>query len=216
MAKKSKNTVETTPVVIENQIENQIVPVEVAEVEVADVEVADVVVADLTPEFLNSDLKEKIESSPVYDVTFKHIDAIPVAKRTTDEKIFFFQYKEEVQRLKNNASSIISKSKKKAEELGMTLEQYRESIKDQKGGGKANEYQHEAHYAECDEIFKTKKINTLSSEEKLFWYEVRDEQKRHKACQASKKSILKKKGLLETEVVAEVPVTEVVAEVVVD
>ncbi len=159
----------------------------------------DVTPVNLTAEFLNADLRDKIESSPVFESTFKHIEALPVGERTTDQKIYFFQYKEEVKRLKNNSASIISKSKKKAEELGISLEEYRESIKDQKGGGKANEYKHEHLYAECDDIFKTKKINTMTSEEKLFWYEVRDEQKRHKACLASKKSILKKKGLLEVE-----------------
>jgi hypothetical protein len=157
------------------------------------------VTINLSAEFLNADLRDQIANSSVHEATFKHIEAIAVKDRTTDQKIYFFQYKEEVKRLKNNSASIISKSKKKAEELGITLEEYRESIKDQKGGGRANEYLHEAHYAECDEIFKTKKINTLSSDEKLFWYEVRDEQKRHKACLASKKSILKKKSSVETE-----------------
>jgi hypothetical protein len=186
------------------QVENQIVN------EVVDINPT----LDIQSELLKSDLRDMTTVSTVFKEIFDHIEKIPVKDRTTDEKIYFFQYKEEIKRLYNNEKSIISKSKKKAEELGMTYDEYRAQVNTTGGGGgKANEYQYEEFYEASGFIFdnKLKLIDKCNSELKLFWYEVRDEKKRFDACMASKKCNMKKKEkalIVETVVETIEPVIE--------
>jgi hypothetical protein len=188
-----------------NQIENEVVDNNPTQ-NVENLIVENTVVENLTKEFLEGVQKNK-HVDPVYKVTFDHINGLK--EKTAEMKIFLFQYKEEVERLYNNEKSIISKSKKKAEELGMTYEEYRAQVKTNGGGGgKSNEYQYEDFYEASGFIFdnKLKLIDKCNSEMKLFWYEVRDEKKRYDACLASKKSNLKKK---EKEALIEVVSNEV-------
>ena len=188
----------------QNEISNEVVdnnPTQIVET---------IIEPNLSKEFLESEQKNK--HTEVHKVTFDHIKDLKV--KTAEMKIFVFQYNEEIKRLKRNESSIKCKSTKTADKLGLSYEEYRAKVEaNGVGGGRANEYQYEEFYQACLHMFdpKLKLMSGLSSDEKLFWMEVKEEKVRYDACLASKKCNMKKKEkalVVETVVETIEPVIE--------
>ncbi len=158
----------------------------------------------MDPTFLEASLTD-LTSDPVYKATFDAINALKTL--TTEQKIFLYQYKEEVARLKRNISSLESKARTEAKKLGITVEEYNAREKSRIGGGKKAEYTFTQE--DYDQFKEQLKRKDLTSEEKLHWLEVKEEKLRFDKNIANKKCLDKKKGLLvEAPVVETAPVVE--------
>jgi hypothetical protein len=188
---------------MENLTENA---VEITPAQIENVEI------NLDPTFLQASLKDLTED-PIYKNTFDHLNGLK--ERTAEQKIFIFQYKEEILRLKRNKSSIESKARSEAKKLNITVEEYLAREKSHTGGGRKAEYQ----FTQEDyDKYKAELLRKdLTTEEKLHWLEVKEEKLRLDKTIANKKCADKKKALIDNPVVvtAEVETAEVeTAEVV--
>jgi hypothetical protein len=148
----------------------------------------------LTPELLTSvEFLTKSLVGATNEITqnvANAISAINPDDRTVEQKLFLIEHKLEVARLIRNEKSNKAKHLAAAKKAGLTLEQYEAQIGTRTGGRKA-EYQ----FTQEDyDKYKAELLRKdLTAEEKLHWYEVKEEAEKVKKTQASKKSAEKKK-----------------------
>jgi len=113
MGKKSEKIVKT-PVIVEStesKVIDQVVE-QVVEQVVVDAEV------NMDPQFLMQELK-KVPLEGVVKNTYEALKALK--KLDAPQRVFVLKYEKEVERLKNNSSSILSKRTAKAKELNLSF-----------------------------------------------------------------------------------------------
>jgi hypothetical protein len=182
MGKKSEKIVKT-PVIVEStesKVIDQVVE-QVVEQVVVDAEV------NMDPQFLMQELK-KVPLEGVVKNTYEALKALK--KLDAPQRVFVLKYEKEVERLKNNSSSILSKRKSTAEKKGMTIEEYSATVKPTK----------KAEYLfPIDEILAYPRakaegvLDGTSPDEMLYALQLESEYKRYKHNEATKKCLEKKK-----------------------
>jgi sporulation-control protein spo0M len=175
---------------------------------------------NMDPKFLMQELKKV----PLIGIIKNTYDALKLlAKLDAPQRVFVMKYEKEIDRLKNNSSSILCKRTAKAKELNLPLEEYIEKHCNTRtgGGGVKSTYGYEIEGVEIEfNEYELKAVPFLKElklfpstfadiNDQLYWLSLDNESFRYRKNEASTKCIANKK-LKKQNVVVEVVETPVV------